>query len=274
MIENSSQTIKINRGLSELAGDYRLGFVVSNQKTDVKNKKTPKSNIRKIAPHILLFANLSAVDLNYGIGLDECKQAVEMIDADALMLYLNPIHEAFHPEGRRNFSGLLKKIDYICSKLEAPVVVKEVGYGISATVAKKLYDAGVYAADVAGAGSMTWLEIEKKSSKDIVIRDVAETFCHWGNSTADCIVSIAEKMKKLKIISSGGVKNGIDIAKSIALGASLCANASNFFKKSLISRAECENLVESIALELKIAMFCLGCKNIQDLKSIKLIRKG
>ena len=100
MIENSSQTIKINRGLSELAGDYRLGFVVSNQKTDVKNKKTPKSNIRKIAPHILLFANLSAVDLNYGIGLDECKQAVEMIDADALMLYLNPIHEAFHPEGR------------------------------------------------------------------------------------------------------------------------------------------------------------------------------
>ena len=272
MVGNSEKAEKINRGLSELANDYRLGFVVGDQQIDIENHHSRFKKIRNVAPKMLLLANLPAIQLNYGFGLDECREAVETIDADGLMLFLNPLHELFQPDGKRNFSGLLKKIEKICSKLEAPVIVKEVGYGISAAVAKQLYDAGVHAVDVAGAGTISWLEVEEKKFLDIVVRDVARTFSSWGNPTAECLAAIAEKNKNAKIISSGGVKTGIDIAKSIALGAYVCGNATEFLRYALVSRSECENLVEFITLELKNTMFCLGCKNIQELRSVKLIK--
>lgn len=271
IVGNSEKSEKINRGLSELANDYRLGFVVGDQRADIENRHHSRfRKIRSIAPKMLLLANLPAIQLNYGFSLDECREAVESIDADGLMLFLNPLHEVFQPDGKHDFSGLLKKIEKICSKLEAPVIVKEVGYGISPSIAKQLYDSGVYAIDIAGAGSISWLEVEEKKFLDVVVRDVARSFSSWGNPTAECLEAISGK--NLKIISSGGIKTGIDIAKSIALGASLCGNATEFLRHSLISRAECENLVEFIALELKITMFCVGCKNIQELRSAKLIK--
>ncbi|GHT93062.1 isopentenyl-diphosphate delta-isomerase [Alphaproteobacteria bacterium] len=267
----SEKSKKINKALSELANDFKIGFAVGSQRcalTDSSLEITYK--IRKYAPDILVFANFGAVQLNYGFSIDECRRAIEMIDADAMVFHLNPLHEVFQMGGNTNFSGLLKKIEKICSKLDAPVIVKEVGYGISKAVAKRLADVGVYAIDVAGAGSISWSEIEKKRSKDVVVHSASKAFIGWGNPTAECIREIADNVEDVKIIASGGVKTGVDMAKSIALGADFCGNASEFLKRAMISRSECEIFVESLILELKTAMLCTGCKNIDELRKAKI----
>jgi isopentenyl-diphosphate delta-isomerase len=220
----------------------------------------------------LLFANFGAAQLNYGYSIDECRKAIDMIDADAMVLYLNPLQEIFQPNGTSNFSELLKKIEAICGKLNAPIIVKEVGYGISASVAKKLANAGVYAVEIAGGCSVFWPLLETVKTNDVVLKKAAESFSDWGNPTTECIKSIAEHVGELKIIASGGIDTGVKMAKSIALGADLCGIASMFLKKAIESRSECENFVETLSFELKAAMFCTGCRDIQQLKSARIAK--
>jgi isopentenyl-diphosphate delta-isomerase len=265
---------KINKGLAELANDFSLGFSVGSQRIAIENASCEKSfKIRNYAPNVLLFANLGAVQLNYGWSIDECRRAVDMIDADALILHLNPLQEVFQPGGNIDFSNLLKKIEKICSLLDVPLGIKEVGYGISASLAKKLCNVGVQIIDIAGAGSISWSAIESSRSNDIVLRHSSAAFLNWGNPTAECIRSISESEKlDAKIIASGSVRTGVDMAKALALGANICGNASDFLRRILKSRAECENFVESLTLELKAAMFCTGCKDIQALKFAKLVK--
>ncbi len=264
---------KINRALAEMANDFNIGFAVGSQTCAINDNDFEKTfKVRIHAPNTLIFANIGAVQLNYGFSIDECKKAIDMIDADALILHLNPLQEVFQYEGTKNFSCLLKKIEAVCSKSRVPVIAKEIGYGISLSVARKLYDAGVYAVEIAGAGSISWSEIEKQRSNDIVIKNAAKSFLNWGNPTVECLQAISEGIKGIKIISSGGIKTGVHIAKSISLGADLCGNASDFLRCAIESRAECENFIETLSLELKIAMFCTGSKNIEQLKKIKLIK--
>lgn len=267
-----SKSAKINKALAGIANDYGLGLAVGSQACALRDESLADSfKVRQYAPNALLFANFGAVELNYGFGMDECRRALDMIDADALMLHLNPLHEVFQRDGITNFFGLLHKIEKVCKHLDAPVIVKEVGCGISAEVADKLADVGVYAVDVAGAGSISWSCVEKQGSRDVVLIDAATTFRDWGNPTAECIESIVKESINIKIIASGGVDNGIKIAKSIALGADLCGNASTFLKKITESRAECENFIETITMELKTVMFCTGSKDLQALKEAKLV---
>jgi isopentenyl-diphosphate delta-isomerase len=269
--ENGSE--RINRNLAGVANDFGLGMAVGSQRVAFEDPSFEDSfKVRRYAPNILLFANFGAVQLNYGYSVDECKRAVEMIEADALVFHLNPIQEVFQIDGNVNFSGLLKKIEKICSTLRCPIIIKEIGYGISASVAKQLQDAGVYGVDVAGAGSVCWPCLESKRSSDIVVKNAAKAFVGWGNPTVECIKVVAEIRKKMKIIASGGVRNGVDVAKSIALGADICANAFSFLQKIMVSRSECENYVESLIMELKTAMFCVGCRNISELKTAKLLK--
>lgn len=269
----SPKSQKINIGLAETANDFNIGFAVGSQRIALEDKAYEKSfKIRNYAPNILLFANLGAVQLNYGFSVDDCKRAVDMIDADALILHLNTLQEVFQLDGNTDFSGLLRKIEKVCSALDVPVVVKEVGYGISASVAKKLCNVGVEVIDIAGAGSVSWPEIESIRSNDIVMKKASETFLDWGNSTAECVRSIAENVRKVKIIASGGVKTGLDMAKSIALGADICGNASDFLLKIANSRSECENFIETLKIELKTTMFCTGCKNLKELREAELIQ--
>ncbi len=266
---------KINRSLAGLSNDYGVGFAVGSQTCALKDSSLEKSfRVRPYAPNSLILANMGAAELNYGFTIDECRRAVDMIDADGLILHLNPLHEVFQRNNTTNFSDLLKKIERICEKLDAPVIVKEVGYGISSFVAKKLADAGVYAIEVAGAGSISWSAIEKEASRDVVLRAAADSFRGWGNPTTECIESIAKSVKNVKIIASGGVNTGVKIAKSIALGADLCGNASAFLQKIMESRSECENFMETIMMELKTAMFCTGCKNLEELKKARIYKKS
>ena len=263
---------KINRALSELANDFRIGLSVGSQRCAFEDKTLQKSfqMVRICAPKIPILANLGASQLNYGYGIDECSRAVDMIDADALTLHLNPLHEVFQSNGCTNFSGLLAKIEHVCKKVCVPVVIKEVGHGISASVAKQLIEAGVYAIEVAGAGSISWTEIEKHRSNDIVVHAAAKSFRDWGIPTAQCIKSISENVRGARIIASGGVDTGVKIAKAIALGASVCGNASEFLRNTMKSRCACENYVETLKLELKATMLCVGCRNISELQNVKI----
>lgn len=266
---------KINKALAELASDFEIGFSVGSQRVALEDKSVIDTfKVRDFAPHVLLFANLGAVQLNYGYDVTECQKVVDMIEADALFLHLNPIQEVFQSSGNTNFSGLLKKIEKVCKKIDVPVFVKEVGYGISASVAKKLYETGVKGVDIAGRGNYSWAEVETQRSNDVVLKIAAQNFCNWGNPTPESIRSIAEEVPSdFKIIASGGVLNGIDVAKSIALGASLCAAATPFLLKVAVSRSECENYMESMILELKTAMFGTGSKTISELKKVRLTKE-
>lgn len=265
----SHKSEKINIGLAEIANDFNIGLAVGSQRVMLEDISFASSfKVRNYAPRILVFANLGAVQLNYGYSLEECKRIVDVIDADALMLHLNPLQEVFQPEGNVNFSNLLSKIEKVCSGLDVPVIIREVGYGISASVARRLYNAGVRIVDVAGSGSISWTEVESSRSDDIVMKRAAESFHNWGNSTAECIKAIAAEVQKMKIIASGGIKTGVDMAKAIALGADICGNASDFLARILKSRSECENFIETLKIELKTTMFCVGCKNLQELRAV------
>jgi len=257
---------EINRKLAKAAQRYKIGFAVGSQRAAIVDRSCQNTfNVRKFAPDILLFANLGAIQLNYGFAIDECQRAVDMIEADALILHLNPLQEIFQPEGNKNFSGLLKKIEKICSKLSSPVVVKEVGYGINSLVAEKLFQAGVSAVDVSGSGSVSWSNVETERNPNIQKRS-ADIFKDWGITTAQALKDVTLRCPNSAIIAGGGIKTGVDVAKAIAMGATLCSNASDFLKAAMMSEQEVDKLSESIEFELKAAMFCISAKNIAELR--------
>ena len=230
--------------------------------------------VRHYAPDILLFANLGAVQLNYSYSVEHCKRVVDAIEADALILHLNPLQEALMSEGNTNFKDLLKKIEVVVKKIPVPVVIKEVGWGISVEVAKKLINIGISGLDVAGAGGTSWSEVEKYRASSVKIKEIAAAFKDWGIPTADSIVNIRRMYKDFPLIASGGLKNGIDIAKCIALGANLGGMARQF----LLPAAESEEAVlmaaNVITTQFSIAMFAVGAKNVAELQSNKILRMG
>ena len=228
--------------------------------------------LRRVAPDILLFANLGAVQLNYGYGVDECRRAVEMIEADALILHLNALQEAVQADGDTNFKGLLKKIEQVCHALSVPVIAKEVSWGIDEATARKLADVGVSAIDVAGAGGTSWSEVERRRAPSAQLASIAATFLEWGISTADAILMAQRGAPDLPIIASGGLRDGLDAAKCIALGATLTSMASPYLKAALVStEAVAQRIAQTIA-ELRIAMFCLGLTTLAQLRHTHLLQ--
>jgi isopentenyl-diphosphate delta-isomerase len=274
MTGGSKETALINRVLAKVAQDAGLALGVGSQRAGLEDpEKMASFVVRDVAPDILLFSNMGAVQLNYSYSLEHCQRVVESIQADALILHLNTLQEALQPEGNTNFKDLLNKIGMICKKLTVPVIVKEVGWGISSRVAQQLASAGVAAIDVAGAGGTSWSEVEKFRIKDEIRRKVAEGFKDWGIPTAESILQVKEGAPSIKIIASGGLTDGIEVAKSLALGASLTGMAARFIKAASISEEETHNLVSEINLQLKICMFAAGIKNINSLKQTPLKRK-
>jgi len=264
---------KLNYYLAEVAQDFGIGMCVGSQRIALDNPSVECTfKVRNYAPDILVLANFGAVQLNYGYTEDECVRAVEMIDADGLLLHLNPLQEAFQNNGNTNFEGLLPKLEKIKKKISVPLIIKEVGHGISFSVAKRLFNAGIDIIDVAGLGSISWAEVEGARSNDIVYQMASSTFKDWGISTIDSLIDIASRLPDLSLIASGGLRNGVDVAKSIAAGARVCGMATAILKKLTESRSDCENFLEALSMELRVAMFCTGCKNIKELRSAKMVR--
>jgi isopentenyl-diphosphate delta-isomerase len=227
--------------------------------------------VRYVAPDILLMTNLGAVQLNYGYGPDECRRAVEMIEADALILHLNPLQEALQPEGETRFGGLLSKIESVCRVLEVPVIVKEVGWGISERVARQLASAGVAAIDVAGAGGSSWSQVEMHRATTERQRQVAAVFADWGIPTAESLLMVRRGAPELPIIASGGIRDGIQIARAIALGAAACGVAGPFLRAADESTAAVAELIAVLVTQLRVAMFAAGATDIQALQRTPLM---
>ena len=228
---------------------------------------------RQSAPDVLLMANLGAVQLNYGYGIEQCQQAVDMIRADALVLHLNPLQECIQTEGNTDFSGLLAKIESICEALQVPVVVKEVGWGMSEETAGQLADAGVAALDVAGAGGTCWSEVERHRLEQTGPRTVASHFAEWGIPTSDAILNARQGAPAVPVIASGGIRTGIDVAKCLALGASIVGLAHPLLQPAMISTDAVLETLSVIVDELRITMFCTGNRDIVSLRHTPLTRR-
>ena len=216
--------------------------------------------VRRYAPDILLLANLGAVQLNYGYTLDHCKQAVDMIEADPLILHLNALQEAVQPEGDTHFAGLIDKIAAVCRSLPVPVIAKEVGWGISEKAARMLADAEVVAIDVAGAGGTSWSQVEMFRIQDESLARVAAAFRGWGIPTANSIEMVRRAAPNMTVFASGGLRSGVDIAKCIALGANLGGMAGPFLKAAAQSLEDTLQTVAEIQRELQICMFAAGAE--------------
>jgi len=208
MTGGTARARMINRNLAQAAQGFGIAMSVGSQRAAIEDhSQIPTYQVRDVAPDILLFANVGAVQLNYGYGLAECRQAVEMIEADALILHLNPLQEALQPHGNTDFSGLLPKIEAICRDIQVPVLVKEVGWGISASVAHQLAGAGIAALDVAGAGGTSWSEVEKHRSRNGLQHRIAAHFANWGIPTAQAIREISTALPDMPLIASGGIRS-------------------------------------------------------------------
>ncbi|MBT3337951.1 MAG: type 2 isopentenyl-diphosphate Delta-isomerase [Anaerolineae bacterium] len=275
MTGGTEEAGEINQRLAEAAQETGIALGVGSQRAAIEDPSyIPTFKIcRDVAPDILLFANLGAVQLNYGYGIDECQRAVDMIEADALILHLNPLQEAVQAGGDTNFAGLAKKIEDICKKLEVPVIAKEVGWGISERTAKLLADCGVDAIDVAGAGGTSWSQVEMHRAPDEFTRELAATFVDWGTNTADSILNVKKAAPEKTIFASGGLKNGLDIAKSIALGATLGGITTLVLSAAMTST---QKVVETIGLlksQMETTIFTAGFRDLAELKKNNPLQK-
>jgi isopentenyl-diphosphate delta-isomerase len=271
MTGGTEEAGEINLRLAETAQETGIAMGVGSQRAALEHpEQIPTYAVtRKAGPNILLFANLGAVQLNYGYGIDECRRAVDMLSADALILHLNPLQEAVQVGGDTNFAGLAGKINEICNKLEKPVIVKEVGWGISERTARMLLDCGVAAIDVSGAGGTSWSQVEMYRAPDEFTRKLAATFVDWGIPTASSILNVKKSAPGMMIFASGGLKDGQDIAKCIALGATLGGMAGPFLKAAAISAEKAVEFIKLIQLQLQVTMFAAGVGQLQDLRNAK-----
>jgi isopentenyl-diphosphate Delta-isomerase len=268
MTGGTQQAKLINHRLAAVAQYYNIAMGVGSQRVAVENPDVADTfAVRSLAPDILLFANLGAVQLNYQYGLEECLKTIDLLTADALILHLNPLQECIQTEGDTNFRGLLPKIEQLCTKLPVPVIAKEVGNGINGKMAKQLIEAGVAAIDVAGAGGTSWAKIEGERAPDPLQRRLGETFANWGIPTADCISSIREISPDIPLIASGGLRNGLEAAKAIALGANLAGLAWPFLQAAAESEAAVYTLVEILKAELITVLFCTNNRTFDQLQT-------
>jgi len=265
----------INLRLAEAAQALGIAMGLGSQRAGIERAELADTyRVRGVAPDILLFANLGAVQLNYGYGADQARRAVDMIEADALFLHLNPLQEAVQAEGDRDWRGLLGKIEALVSALEVPVVVKEVGNGISAEVACMLVGCGVAAIDVAGAGGTSWSEVEAYRQPNPFRSRVAHGFAGWGIPTALALIETRRALPSVPVIASGGVRSGVDVAKAIRLGADLCGAAAPVLGAAADAVVAVQDHLAAMIEELRIACFCVGAQDLAALRRAVLRRTG
>ena len=274
MTGGTEQAGIINTRLAAVAQHYKIAMGVGSQRVAVEKPQVASTfAVRSLAPDILLFANLGAVQLNYEYGLDQCLHIIDLLEADALILHLNPLQECIQSKGDTNFRGLLDKIAKLCRLVPIPVIAKEVGNGISGGMAEKLIAAGVAAIDVAGAGGTSWAKVESARAQTVIQRRLGMTFADWGLPTAECITSVRSVAPEIPLIASGGLRHGLDVAKAIALGANIAGLALPFLQAAAESEAALHTLVEVLIAEITTVLFCTGNANIEQLKQSQALQQ-
>ncbi|HUT16936.1 MAG TPA: type 2 isopentenyl-diphosphate Delta-isomerase, partial [Acidobacteriota bacterium] len=278
MTGGTAEATRINAAVAEAVEKLQLGMGVGSQRAAIENSKLEKtfSVVRKKAPTAFLIANIGGVQLVHGYGLKEVKKTVEMIDADAVAIHLNALQEAVQPEGQTNFKGVLAKIGEIAEELDKPVIVKETGSGIAAEEARKLEAAGVKAIDIGGTGGTSFAAVEyyrAKGQENSMQHFLGDAFWDWGIPT---VVSLAEitQTVKIPVIASGGVRTGRDVAKALALNASLASVSQPALQAAVKGAKDTENMLSLLIEELRNVMFLVGVEKVENLAKTPVVVTG
>lgn len=264
---------RINCAIAEAAQAAGVAFAVGSQRIALEGHGDfgfgPK--LRRLAPDVPILANFGAVQLKQWDGPTMVRRALDMIEADAMILHLNALQEAVQSGGDRDWSQLLRRIEQLASDVDIPLVVKEVGAGISGRVAMQLWGAGVRIIDVAGAGGTSWAAVEAQRARSERMRRIGEAFRDWGVPTAVAIRDVRAHCPQATVIASGGVRDGVDGAKAIRMGADIVAQAAGILPAALEGPARLLEHIEVFTEQLRIACFCTGSTNIEQLKHAPLV---
>jgi isopentenyl-diphosphate delta-isomerase len=270
MTGGHSRGKRFNTLLAAAAQEFGIAFGVGSQRAAIENPRLiPTYRVRRVAPDIFLIGNLGLPQLLGDNAPEVARFAVEMIDADALSIHLNPLQEAVQPEGQPIYRGGLQAIKRVCKHLEVPVIVKETGSGITGGVAKKLMEAGAAAIDVSGAGGTSWAGVELQR----VGRGIGATLWDWGVPTSVATLEVASSVR-VPVIASGGVRSGLDAAKALALGADLVGLALPVLKAAARGEKALRKFLENFLTELKVTMFLSGCRRVKELREAELVVTG
>jgi isopentenyl-diphosphate delta-isomerase len=258
----------INRRLAEAAEAEGVAMAVGSQRVMFTHPAARASfDLRRHAPTTVLCANLGAVQLNHGFGLHEAQAAVAILQADGLYLHLNPLQEAVQPEGDTDFGGLAERIGALARKLTVPVLVKEVGAGLSRADAELLVRQGIRYLDVAGSGGTSWSRIEAHRHGGASGAALGVLFQDWGIPTPLALKSLNTlKYKAVRLVASGGIRSGLDMAKAVVLGASLCGLAAPFLKPAQTSAQAVRREIRRLRREFVTAMFLLGQRTVGGMR--------
>jgi isopentenyl-diphosphate delta-isomerase len=271
----TSEATEINSTLAEAVEDLGLGMGVGSQRVAIDDKRLEKTFAiaRKKAPTAFLIANIGGVQLVNGYGIREVKRAIGMIEADAIAIHLNSLQETVQPEGQTNFKGILPKIAELVEELDKPVIVKETGAGMAAEGARKLESAGVKGLDISGAGGTSFAAVEHyrtRENSDFFQRKLGDVFWDWGIPTAVSLVEVSQKVK-IPIIASGGLRSGLDMAKALALGASLTSLSHPLLQAAVKGVKETVNVFSLLIEELRTSMFLVGADSVQALQNVPTV---
>ena len=259
---------EVNRILASAAESHNIAFSVGSQRVAIETGEFKETyRVRDVAPDVLLFGNLGVTQLIQGYGVEEVEKAINMIDADGIGLHLNSLQEVIQPEGNREFQGAFENISKIADELDDFVYVKETGSGMTGEAASEFEECNVDAIDVSGAGGTSWAGVE--ATRDSSRKRAGEIFWDWGIPTSVSTAEVCENVG-LPVISSGGIRTGLEAAKALTLGADLVGIGLPLFRASLEGEESVKEWIDEFILELKIAMFLTGRLSISDFEKVSL----
>jgi isopentenyl-diphosphate delta-isomerase len=267
MTGGTGRAAEINRRLARGAEAAGIALGLGSGRALLEDERLRATfDVRAVAPNVVLFANLGAVQLNYGVRIDDARRLVDTLGANGLYLHLNPLQEAIQPGGDTNFRNLEAKIAALCAALDVPVIAKSVGSGIAPSTATRLVSCGVAAIDVAGAGGTSWALVEGRRADDPQRERIAEAFADWGYPTPAATAALRATLPSIPLVASGGVRDGVQVAKALALGADLAGLALPFLRAAEASEGAVGALIDELVTALRIALFATGSRTVGDLR--------
>ena len=274
----TEEAAKLNAILAEVAEEKQIGIGVGSQRIAIAQPETVPtfSIVREKAPSTFVMGNLGCPQLSLGWGVQEAEKCIEMIDADALALHMNPLQEAVQVDGDTNYRGVYEKIKELRKRIHTPLVMKETGAGIAWEDAIKMQKAGASGLEISGVGGTSWSAVEYHIAKEVGKKEMeylGRALWNWGIPTAVSVVETTQKTD-LSVISSGGIRTGVEVVKSIALGADVGGMAKPFLEKAVQGKDALAEHVDNIIREIRVAMFLVGAKNVDELHRVPVLVMG